>query len=292
MGTVKRLALGTVQFGLPYGVANQSGQVSRDEAAAIIDYAWAAGLDTLDTAIAYGESEQRLGEIGIGKWRVISKLPAMPEEYTDVAAWVQESVLGSLARLKVPKLHGLLLHRSEQLLGSQGKALYQALIALKDEGKVEKIGVSIYGPDELDALWPHFQFDLVQAPFNIIDRRLATSGWLARLYQTGAEVHIRSVFLQGLLLMRQTSRPASFSRWQSLWEQWSRWLNDQSMTPVQACLGFAMLQPEISRVVIGVDSLKQLQGILASVEATGVMPPATLMSEDLNLINPSHWSKY
>jgi len=244
----------------------------------------------LDTAIAYGESEQRLGEIGIGQWRVISKLPAMPEEYTDVAAWVQESVLGSLARLKVPKLHGLLLHRSEQLLGSQGKVLYRALIALKDEGKVEKIGVSIYDPDELDALWPHFQFDLVQAPFNIIDRRFATSGWLARLYQTGAEVHIRSVFLQGLLLMGQTSRPASFSRWQSLWEQWSRWLNDQSMTPVQACLGFAMLQPEISRVVIGVDSLKQLQEILASVAAPGVMPPATLMSEDLNLINPSRWS--
>ena len=287
-----RLALGTVQFGLLYGVANQTGQVSRDEAATIIGHAWAAGLDTLDTAIAYGESEQRLGEIGIGQWRVISKLPAMLEEHTDVAAWVQESVLGSLARLKVPKLHGLLLHRPQQLLGPQGKALYRALTALKDEGKVEKIGVSIYGPDELDALWPYFQFDLVQAPFNIIDRRLATSGWLARLHQSGTEVHARSVFLQGMLLMGQTSRPASFSRWQLLWDQWHRWLVDQSMTSVQACLGFAMLQPEISRVVVGVDSLKQLQGILAAVEAPGVMPPAMLMSEDMNLINPSRWGKY
>lgn len=285
----KRLALGTVQFGLPYGIANQAGQVSRDEATAILDHAWAMGFDTLDTAIAYGESEQRLGEIGVGQWQIISKLPAIPEPCTDVTAWVRESVLGSLERLRIPKLHGLLLHRAQQLLGPQGDALYRALIALKDQGMVEKIGVSIYGPDELDALWPRFQFDMVQAPFNIIDRRLAASGWLTRLHQAGTEVHTRSVFLQGLLLMEATKRPATFNRWHPLWQQWHRWLEDQALTPLQACLNFTLSQPEIDRVVVGVDSLKQLQGILGSVEVPAVKPPAALMSEDLDLINPSRW---
>src|ERR1700694_363089 len=135
-----RFGLGTVQFGLRYGIANQVGQVSRDGVAAILHQARAAGVDTLDTAIAYGESEQRLGEIGVGQFQVISKLPAMPENHTDVAAWVQESVLGSLKRLKIPKLHGLLLHRSQQLLDTQGDALYRALVTLRDQGKVEKIG--------------------------------------------------------------------------------------------------------------------------------------------------------
>ncbi len=285
-----RLALGTVQFGLPYGIANQSGQVSRDETKAILDHAWAAGLDTLDTAIAYGESEQRLGEIGVGQWQVISKLPAIPEPCTNVAVWVQDSVLGSLGRLRIPRLRGLLLHRPQQLLGPQGDALYRALGAVRDQGKVEKIGVSIYNPDELDVLWPHYQFDLVQAPFNIMDRRLATSGWLARLHQAGTEVHIRSVFLQGLLLMEAARRPATFNRWQPLWDQWHHWLDDQALTPLQACLSFAISQPEINRVVVGVDSLKHLQEIVAASNAAGALKfPNKLESTNLDLINPSKW---
>jgi aryl-alcohol dehydrogenase-like predicted oxidoreductase len=284
-----RLALGTVQFGLPYGIANQAGQVSRDEAAAILGHAWAAGIDTLDTAISYGESEQQLGKIGVGQWRVVSKLPAIPESCTDVAAWVQKSIHGSLDRLRIPKLHGLLLHRSEQLLGSPGDALYQALVKLKDQNKVGKIGVSIYDPVELDALWSRYRLDLVQAPFNILDRRLATSGWLTRLHQAGVEVHVRSTFLQGLLLMDAVDRPAKFNRWQPLWDEWHRWLGEQALTPLQACLGFAYSQFEIDRVVVGVDSLKQLQEILVGVKGPVVALPTALMSGDLDLINPSRW---
>lgn len=285
-----RLALGTVQFGLRYGVANQTGQVSPDNAATILSHASAAGIDTLDTAIAYGQSEQRLGEIGVGQWQVISKLPAIAESCTDVAGWVEESVMGSLERLRIPKLRGLLLHRSQQLLGSQGGELFRALVTLRDEGRVEKIGVSIYDPDELDALWSRYQLDLVQAPFNILDRRLATSGWLTRLHQTGTEVHVRSAFLQGLLLMDTGNRPAQFNRWQPLWDDWDRWLEEQALTPPQACLGFAYSQPEIDRVVVGVDSLKQLQEILVGVKGPAVEPPTALISGDLDLINPSRWS--
>lgn len=288
----RRLALGTVQFGLPYGIANQAGQVSRDEAAAILDQAWMAGVDTLDTAIAYGESEQRLGEIGVGQWRVISKLPVMPESSADVGAWVRKSVHDSLNRLRISKLHGLLLHRSQQFLGAKGEAIYRAVVALKDQGKVEKIGVSIYDPGELDALWPHFRLDLVQAPFNIMDRRLVSSGWLSRLHEAGTEIHTRSAFLQGLLLMEPTNRPVAFNRWQPLWQRWQGWLNEQSMPAVQACLGFALSQPEIDRVVVGVDNLKQLQEILVGAQASAVVPPTALMSEDLDLINPSRWTAH
>lgn len=284
------MALGTAQFGHAYGIANQTGQVSRDDAAAILDHAWKAGVHTLDTAIAYGESEQRLGEIGIARWRVISKLSAIPDPCVDVAVSVQEWVMGSLERLRIPKLWGLLLHRPQQLLGSRGDALFQALLAIKEQGMVEKIGISIYDPSELDALCPHYHFDVVQAPFNIMDRRLATSGWLERLHQAGTEIHIRSVFLQGLLLMKATNRPATFNRWRPLWQHWHCWLDEQALTPLQACLGFALAQPQVDRVVVGVDSLMQLKGILANVETPLVEPPATLVSEDMDLINPFRWA--
>jgi len=286
-----KLALGTVQFGLEYGIANKQGQVSREEARSILDHARAGGMDTLDTAIAYGDSEGRLGEIGILDWQVISKLPAIPESCADVAAWVQASVCNSLGRLGIPRLRGLLLHCPQQLLGAQGDVLYQALIALKDQGKVEKIGLSIYGPDELDALWPHYQFDLVQAPFNIIDRRLATSGWLARLHRAGTEIHVRSVFLQGLLLMEAARRPATFNRWQPLWDRWHRWLDEQALTPLQACLDFVSSHSEIDRIVVGVDNVKQLQEILGASKTMGVPVPQSFATEDLRLLNPSNWVK-
>lgn len=286
----QRLVLGTAQFGLPYGVANRGGRVSREEAARILDYARSVGLDTLDTAIAYGDSEQRLGEIGIGRWHVVSKLPAVPESCTNVAGWVRESVAVSLSRLKIKKLRGLLLHRPQQLLEVSGQALYAALNTLKIEGLVEKIGISIYDPDELDALWPHFRLDLVQVPFNILDRRLSTTSWLTRLKRAGTEVHVRSVFLQGLLLMDAASRPAYFQPWQPLWDQWHRWHAENKFSPLQTCLGFVLAQPQIDRVIIGVDSLKHLQDILAVINEVRIEPPANLISADVELINPSKWT--
>ena len=285
-----RLALGTVQFGLPYGVFHQGDNIGGDEADAILDAAWEGGIDTLDTAISYGKCEQLLGEIGVERWQVVSKLPEIPESCTDVVSWVQDSVADSLGRLGVPRLRGLLLHHPQQLLGSQGNELYQALVAIREQGKAEKIGVSVYGPDELDAIWPSYQFDLVQAPFNILDRRLITSGWLARLSQAGTEIHIRSVFLQGLLLIDAISRPEKFNRWQALWDKWHRWLSDQGVTALQACLAFALAPAEIDRVVIGIDSLKQLREILECSENLVAVPPKSLMIDDVELINPSRWS--
>jgi len=284
----QRLALGTATFGQHYGVANQSGRLSRSEVEQILAHAWAAGLDTVDTAVEYGDSERQLGEFSVGQWHVISKLPPMPESCTDVAGWVQE-VTASLFRLKIKKLRGLLLHRPQQLLSGQGRALYAALNALKTQGLVDMIGVSIYDPQELDALWPHFHFDLVQAPFNILDRRLLTTGWLTRLKQAGTEVHVRSIFLQGLLLMDAASRPSYFQRWQPLWDQWHNWLAENKVSPLQTCLCFVLAQPEIDRVIVGVDSLKHLQDILAVAEEMGIEPPASLISTDLDLLNPSNW---
>lgn len=285
-----RLALGTVQFGLPYGIANANGQVGHDEAAAILAHAESVGLDLLDTAVAYGEAERRLGEIGIDHWRVVSKLPAVPQGCANISAWVEKSVDDSLERLGIEALYGLLLHRPQQLLGVHGEALYWACVALKNQRKVEKIGISVYGPDELEAIVSHFEMDLVQAPFNVLDRRLATSNWLTRLHDSGIEVHTRSVFLQGLLLMDETSRPAQFDSWQPLWTTWHRWLDENELSPLQASLGFVLSHPEIDQVVVGVDSLAQLESILANIETSAGVVPQSLISNDPNLINPSRWT--
>ena len=287
---MNRLALGTVQFGLPYGVANQAGQVSRSEAKAMLQLALSNGIDTLDTAIAYGDSETCLGEVNTQGFKVVTKLPVLPDSCTDVSGWVKQQINASLSRLGVSEVYGLLLHRSEQLIGSNGVALYKALQTLKDNGQVKKVGVSIYSPSELAVLMPRYRFDLVQAPFNLVDQRLYSSGWMQRLKDDDVEIHTRSAFLQGLLLMNQTDVPSKFSPWDRLWQKWHRWLADGHISAVQACLAFPLSFPEIDRVIVGADSQSQLAQIVSAVNTQSKISLPNLQCEDENLINPALWT--
>jgi aryl-alcohol dehydrogenase-like predicted oxidoreductase len=285
-----RLALGTAQLGLRYGVTNATGQITRDAGAAILAHARENEIDTLDTAIAYGDSEQRLGEIGIDGWNVVTKLPAIPHGCADVGAWSRSLVTASLSRLGVPRLHGLLLHRPAELLGEFGGRLTHVLQELKRDGLVAKIGVSIYEPAELDALWARVPLDIVQAPMNVVDRRMQTSGWLDTLQRNGVEIHTRSTFLQGLLLIDAKNLPPQFARWRSLWDQWTPWLEAQGVTPLEMCLGYVLSHRAVDRVIVGLDSLAHLQQIVSSARALVPSPPDFLMSDDLDLINPSRWT--
>lgn len=290
-GSTNRIVLGTVQFGLNYGVANAAGQVGRDEAAAVLAAGRAAGVHMLDTAVLYGESEATLGAVGVEGWDVITKLPEMPAGASSPADWVASQVSASLARLGVGRLHGLLLHRPAQLIGAQGAALYRALEAERERGRVRAIGISVYGPDEMEALPRDMRFDIVQAPWNVLDQRMTRSGWAQRLQSQGCEFHARSVFLQGLLLMPAGARPAYFSRWSGLFEAWDRWLADNGLSPLQACLGHALAAPAISRIVVGVDSAAQLAQIITAASGAGAMPPlpAALATDDPALLNPALW---
>ncbi len=285
----QRLALGTVQFGLPYGIANKIGQVSRTEAREMLQLAQSHGIDTLDTAISYGESEKCLGEIGIDNFRIITKLPMVPSECADIFQWIQEQISASLLRLYVTRLYGLLLHSPDQLFSSKGKVILQALQEAKNSGYVQKIGISIYNPSELDAIFSFFTPDIVQTPFNLLDHRIHATGWLERLKEKGVEIHIRSVFLQGLLLMPRADIPPRFSPWASLWDKWHNWLADMQVSPVSACLSFPLSFPEVDRVVVGADCKKQLLEIITSADQpVNILPDLPCNAE--NLINPSKWN--
>lgn len=285
-----KLALGTVQFGMPYGITNQSGLVPLAEARSILEHARVSGIDTLDTAVLYGESEKRLGEIGVGGFRIVSKLPVMPADCSDPFNWVISEVVGSLSRLRVEALEGLLLHQSRQLLEPGGEEIARALLHLKKTGLVAKTGCSIYEPTELEALAGRFSLDLVQAPFNVLDRRLIDSGWLARMTAEGTEIHVRSIFLQGLLLLAPWNRDRKFARWQTLWDDWDSWLRNQKMTPLQGCLSHVLSFKEIDRVVVGVDSLSQLREVLEVATGSLSKEQTQIACSDIDLLNPSRWN--
>lgn len=284
-----KLALGTVQFGLNYGIANTAGRMPLPEAAAIVRTAEAHGITTLDTAVGYGDSEARLGEIGVSTWDVVTKLPACPAGCADIGAWVVSTARSSLDRLGCPQLHGLMLHRPGQLLEPGGEDLFAALQQVKADGLARKIGISVYEPAELDVMTARFDIDIVQLPFNVLDDRFARTGWLARLAARGIEVHTRSAFLQGLLLMSPEHRPATFARWHQRWRLYDDWVRSAGVTRLEACLRTALAPAEITRVVVGVDSVAHLTDILRAAEGSVLPPPASLASDDRDLINPANW---
>jgi len=287
-----KLALGGAQFGLAYGVSNQRGQVSREVAREIIGLARQAGVDTIDTAIAYGDSEACLGEVGIGNFRVVTKLPPMPDDILDITAWARDQIKGSLDRLGVASVYGLLLHRADQLLGKQGQELATALQNAKQDGLVAKVGVSIYDPEQLAAVMTVCRPDIVQAPLNLLDRRLEASGWLQRLHDSGVEVHTRSAFLQGLLLMNKAAMPPRFDRWRAIWDAWHAWLDAHDVSATRACIQYPLSLHQVDRVVVGVSSTAEFQMLLS--DAAVVAVPTDLPSlacTDPDLINPSNWNQ-
>jgi hypothetical protein len=288
---VSKLALGTAQFGLDYGVANAGGQVPLEEARRILAGARRHGLDTLDTAMAYGDAEARLGKLATGGFRLVTKLPAVPAGQADVETWVRAQLAQSLARLRRPCVDGLLLHRPQQLLQPGGDALARALLAVQADGLAGRLGVSVYDPAELGPLCEALPISLVQAPLNLLDRRLHDSGWAARLAGLGVELHVRSAFLQGLLLMPAARRTAWCASWPALWAALDSWLADTGLTPLQACLRHAAAVPGVDRVVVGVDDAAQLDAIVAALGPALPALPAWTEPPAAALINPALWEK-
>ena len=288
---IGKVALGTVQFGLDYGVANKLGKVPYEEVCKIIRAAANVGISTLDTAVAYGDSEAVLGKVGCKNFSIVTKLPAVPCSVNNPGLWVENQIQESLARLSIEQLDGLLLHRPEQLSSPAGEMLYRALCRAKLSGSVKRIGISIYDPQELELLPEEFAFDLIQAPFNPFDQRLMTSGWLDKLSSLGTAVHLRSIFLQGVLLMTQNERPAKFLPWQKTFNYWDSWLAETDQSALEACLSHAINLPNVEKVIVGINSLEHLCQILDAVNNLAPNYRFEPVIDDQRILNPAKWGE-
>jgi len=284
---LNKFALGAAQFGLDYGVANSKGQVQIEEVESILECAKENSIDTLDTAASYGNSEQVLGGVGVDNYQIITKTTSLKHGVDEVI----KGFYRSLKYLNQKSVDGLLVHDINEVNDKEFNDLFQRLNELKQQGLVNKIGFSTYTPKEVDFLLKNFDFDLIQVPFNIFDRRLIDSGMLSILKNKSIEVHARSVFLQGLLLMSEQNRPDKFNRWSGLWKIWHEWLNDNQITALEATIRHAISMSEISKVLVGVDTKDQLKEIV--VASSGTLPsiPDEMFTNDVNLLNPSNWGR-
>ncbi|MEO8436818.1 MAG: aldo/keto reductase [Chloroflexota bacterium] len=292
-----RIGLGTAQFGMDYGISNAAGQVPAAEARKILALAESAGVRVIDTARAYGDAETRLGQ-WLAKdhpFSIVTKLagPAEGAAASSVKRWVHDAFQSSLQRLRATHVHGLLVHGAGDLLGARGAETWRAMETLRDDGAVAKIGVSVYTGLEIDALLDRYPLQLVQLPLNVLDQRLVRSGHLERLKAAGVEVHARSAFLQGLLLM---DVPASLDRHfdpaRSALDAFHAAARAAGRSPLEAAVSYVMSVDQVDTAIFGVTTTTQLAGILAA--ATRTMPPgwfAPFALDDERILDPSQWPR-
>jgi hypothetical protein len=284
---MNRIVLGGAQLGLPYGILNGGETLSREEVARILDTAVGHGIDSIDTAIAYGQSESVIGETAQNRFNIISKLPPLPSEVSNVSEWVLMQVDASLARLNCKSLDALLLHRPQDLVEQHGAELYAAINSLRIKKIIQRFGISIYAPDELDAIIGKFDIDVVQAPLNVFDRRIL--GVIDQLTAQNIEVHVRSVFLQGVLIVSPKDRPQRFQPWSEHFSRFDTWVLSTGVSAMACCLAFALQQPGVAKLVIGTTSAESLTEIMNSVPNRHLEVPADLQSSSEQLIDPRVW---
>ena len=288
---ISKLALGSANFGLEYGLANTSGQISEKELENILLLAEWAGVEVVDTAQVYGDSETRLGALCKNyRFNIVTKIGADLEN-----DFVKKSVSGlveqSCSKLKQSQLYAVMLHRPEVLLGNQGNLILKELLALKERNIISKIGISIYSPEILEEISELCCMDIVQAPFNIFDQQIFLSGWSDKLKKSGVEIHTRSVFLQGLLLMQEPSLPKYFTNnWQDLFRSWYNFLRTNKAEALEVALNFVLEQDWIDKVVVGVDSVSQLRALVEIEKSSVSMVFPKIACNDPKLINPSKWN--
>ena len=250
------------------------------------------GIRVLDTAAAYGDSEANLGACGMQRWSVITKVSSLRDwDDAKLGAVARESVLRSLDKLGSEKLHAVLAHDCHDAVGDSGRRFHDAIAPLVESGLIDKIGVSVYEPDDWDGI-DSKNLQIVQAPLNVLDQRLLRSGVASRLSAVGGELHARSVFLQGLLLLPAAARPASFAPWLEKLSRYDSHVKSSGLDPAAVCLGFVASQSAVRRCVIGVDTVDQLTQVVKGFQAcNGKLSDNLEMlgSDDAGLIDPRQW---
>lgn len=284
---MSKIVLGTVQFGTNYGINNTSGQVSLEEVRMILSIATQNGINTLDTSSAYGTSEQSLGDAlkktGLN-FNIVSKYPK-----SDVG--VRDTFMNSINNLGVEKLYGYLEHNFE--FYQEHPETFDEMRKLKEEGFIQKIGFSLYNPQQLQYLYDHnVQFDILQFPYNIFDCQFEP--YMGQLCMDNVEIHTRSAFLQGLFFKDTTTLPKKLIPLKSYLDKLHQYCDNHKLTVESLALGYVLHNTYIQGALIGVDNHIQLENNLkvASVKLTedDIEFIKSIEIKEKDLLNPVNWT--
>jgi aryl-alcohol dehydrogenase-like predicted oxidoreductase len=283
---MSKLALGTVQFGLPYGINNQHGVPTDDELREIFNTAKEAGIQVLDSAQGYGNAEERIGKLCNNEFKVITKFKILKSSYP-----FHSELSESLLKLKSNSVYAYMAHDGNLLI--ENPSWWEGLQLAKEKGIIKKIGYSLYSVDQLENLFANNLIpDIIQFPYNILDRRFES--FLPKLAALGVEIHTRSVYLQGLLQMHPNRISNQFSSLKANLSRIREIAMSSQLTIGQICLGYVINNEFINKVVVGIDNLFQLKENINICKTTNL--PISIINElnsievkDKSMLNPTNW---
>lgn len=295
-----RLALGTVQWGLPYGVANRTGQPGSDEVAAMVSLARTSHIDTLDTARAYGDSEAVIGR-AVGSdpaFHVVTKTDPNLLEGSGGRDSSLERLHGSLGLsrdlLGRSRLDTVLLHRPGHRL-AHGGALWDALRQERDQDRIGRIGISALSPEDAFAGLEDSEVTVMQVASSLLDRRLLDAGFFEAARSRGVEVHVRSVFLQGSAFFSPSNLPDKLAPLEPSIRRLDEAAEQLQVSRPVLFWAWAR-QLGASKLLVGCERAEQLREQLAWFEdATPHLEAIEAIAQELpalgeELVDPSRWS--
>jgi len=295
-----RLILGTAQLGMQYGIANTTGKPDLINAETIIKEAWNGGVQEFDTAQAYGESEKILGNafdnLNIKhSAKVITKIS--PTVNHNDENELRNSILTSLNNLGIDKLYGILLHK-EELLNYWNEGLGEALASFRSEGLVEHLGVSVSNPEFAKIALEIKDITIIQVPSNILDRRFDRIDIFKKAEEKNKTIYIRSVFLQGLLLLNPDKLSKSMQFTYNVLEKFNMLADKCGISRQQLAFSFVIKAYPAVKIVLGAETSRQVKSNLVVLESTNIV------SDDIvdearnlfnnvgdNILNPALWPK-
>ena len=286
MSLINKLVLGTVQFGLNYGINNQSGQVPQSEVVAILELAYRNGIKTLDTSSAYGNSESVLGsslhEANLD-FRIVSKYPQSDSS-------VEELFADSLNRLLQKKLYGYLVHHFDFYLSHPH--IWEEMQKLKSDRRIEKIGFSLYTTEQLRFLLDNqVKFDILQFPYNLLDRQFEP--YFKTLKENRVEIHTRSAFLQGLFFKDPDTLSGKLLPLKPYMQTLHEYCKSNTVSMESLALNYVASNPCIDGVLIGVDNHRQLQANIDAIQSVITQQDidfiSSLQVNETALLNPVNW---
>tara|TARA_Y100001970_G_C14255143_1_gene874789 strand:+ start:5216 stop:6094 length:879 start_codon:yes stop_codon:yes gene_type:complete len=291
-----KYVLGTAQFGLDYGISNNAGKVSNAVLEEIFKSAIDKGVHYLDTANVYGDAEKKIGTFSdlTKEFKLITKVAHLKEDLKikENIKLIKEELSMSLDKMKRDKVDILLVHKTKDILNEEGPEFFQSLIEIKNSGSTNRIGVSVYRVQELLEILEKYSVDVIQLPLNVFNQKFLKSGILKELNKKGIEVHARSVFLQGLLLMRTGELEDYFNSIKVLHSSYQDVVFRNKLSLVEGALNFIKSVKEIDGIIFGVQDSKQLNEIIIALESKLFdIDYESFSVDDESITNPSQWIK-
>ncbi len=272
--TISKMTLGTVQLGLNYGMANTTGKPTLEKAFELLDVAVKGGVVAFDTANGYGDSEEVLGkyfarpECKLKDPFFTTKFSVNPADAADRKA-IEKQIYGfaelSMKRLHINKIPVYMLHAANDMT-QFGDAVPETLKMLKRDGLIERAGVSVYKPSEVEEMLKNDLYEAIQMPMNAFDSKMVRSGVLKKLADKGCTVFVRSVFLQGLFFMDPDNIPEAIASTGTYLKKFSVIAKEEGLSIAQLALAFIRDMPGVSSVVLGSETPEQVSDNLKIVE--------------------------